>query len=72
MSEEQRHVNQSAPRTRTEFEMHVERLGLRVEEYVRSAELRRWCEQNRERVYIPEWLLDKWGMTIEQIFSGVA
>ena len=72
MSVEQRHVNHSAPQTQTEFEMQVERLSLSVEEYVRSAELRRWCELNRERVYIPEWLLEKWGMTVAQIFSGVA
>ncbi len=48
----------------TEFEREVERLGLRSEDYVLSVELRRWCERNRDRVYIPEWLLDEWGMTI--------
>ncbi len=38
----------------TEFEMLVKRLGLAKPEYVSSAELKRWCEHNRNRVYIPE------------------
>jgi hypothetical protein len=25
--------------------------------YTSSAALRAWCEQNKNRVYIPEWLL---------------
>jgi hypothetical protein len=52
--------------------MQVERLQLRKAEYVASADLRRWCERNRNRCYVPEWLLQEWGMTVESIFSGVA
>ena len=26
------------------------------------AELKRWCEHNRNRVYVPEWLLEAWGI----------
>ena len=56
----------------TEFEVQVERLGLGKAQYVASAPLRRWCEHNRNRRYVPEWLLGEWGMTVEWIFSGVA
>jgi hypothetical protein len=37
-----------------------------------DAELRRWCARNRNRVYVPEWLLEAWGMQVELIFKGVA
>jgi hypothetical protein len=60
------------PSIATEFEMQVERLGLTKAEYVSSAELRRWCARNRNRVYVPEWLLEAWGMPVEETFSGVA
>jgi hypothetical protein len=52
--------------------MQVERLRLKNAEYVASIELRRWCARNRNRCYVPEWLLEEWGMTVESIFSGVA
>jgi len=56
----------------TEFELQVERLGLTNAEYVASPELKRWCEHNRNRCYVPEWLLKTWGIEVEAIFSGVA
>lgn len=56
----------------TEFELQVQRLGLTKPEYVSSAELKRWCEHNRNRVYVPEWLLEEWGIQVEAIFSGIA
>ncbi|MGA7293238.1 MAG: hypothetical protein WBW53_01325 [Terriglobales bacterium] len=37
-----------------------------------SAELKRWCEHNRNRVYVPEWLLEAWGIQVDGIFSGAA
>lgn len=49
----------------TEFESQVARMGLKKTEYVASAELKRWCDRNRNRVYIPEWLLAEWGMDVE-------
>ena len=52
--------------------MEVKRIGLIKPEYIASTELRRWCERNRNRVYVPEWLLEAWGMEVESIFSGVA
>jgi len=61
------------PDVPTEFERQVKRLGLTSrEEYVRSFALKRWCEANRNRVYIPEWLLEAWGMHAEATFSGIA
>jgi hypothetical protein len=56
----------------TEFEVQVRQLGLTKPMYVRSAELRRWCQQNRNRVYIPEWLLEAWGMVVDIHYGGWA
>jgi hypothetical protein len=60
------------PALPTEFETLVKRLGLTKPEYVSSAELKRWCEHNRNRVYVPEWLLEAWDIQVEAIFGGVA
>jgi hypothetical protein len=30
-----------------------------------DAVLRRWCEHNRDRYYVPEWLLKKRGMSVD-------
>lgn len=56
----------------TEFEIEVGRLGLANSEYIESRELKRWCDRNRNRVYVPEWLLREWGMHVETTFSGAA
>lgn len=56
----------------TEFEIEVARLGLRKSKYVASAELKRWCAYNRNRVYVPEWLLAEWGMQVQINFSAAA
>ena len=37
--------------------------------YVSSVELKRWCDHNRNRFYVPEWLLDEWDMKVEDTFS---
>ena len=63
---------QSPPPLLTEFEVQVERLRLSKAEYVGSAQLKHWCERNRNRCYVPKWLLQEWGITVESIFSGVA
>jgi len=51
----------SSPVLTTEFERQVRRLQLTAEMYISSAALRTWCEQNKDRCYVPEWLLAKWG-----------
>jgi hypothetical protein len=47
-------------------------LHLTAEMYTSSAELRTWCRQNRNRVYIPEWLLKAWCLTVDPTFSDAA
>jgi hypothetical protein len=61
-----------APALATEFEMQVRQLQLTPEAYVFSPELRTWCELNRNRFYIPEWLLDAWEIPVDPYFSGAA
>ena len=61
-----------APVLVTEFETRVAQLQLTVEMYTSSRELRIWCERNRNRVYIPEWLLKDLDIAVDAFFSGVA
>ena len=49
----------------TEFEIMVGRLSLVPEMYAASLQLRKWCQLNRNRCYVPEWLLQEWGMDVE-------
>jgi len=56
----------------TEFEMQVRQLQLTEQMYASSRELRIWGEQNRNRHYIPEWLLKEWCIVVEPDKSGVA
>jgi hypothetical protein len=56
----------------TEFEMRVRQLQLTAETYTSSRELRAWCERNRNRLYVPEWLLKEWSITVDLNFGGVA
>jgi hypothetical protein len=58
------------PTLATEFEIQVRQLRLSPEFYVYSSELRSWCERNRNRLYIPEWLLEEWGITVEPDLSA--
>ena len=48
------------------------RLQLTVEMYTSSRGLRIWCNRNRNRVYIPEWLLKDLDIAVDAFFSGVA
>ena len=56
----------------TEFEKQVEQLGLARDMYIYSAVLRAWCERNRNTFYIPEWLLDAWGILVDADLFGAA
>ena len=60
-----------APALPTEFELRVAQLQLTTEMYTSSAALQAWCEQNRNRRYIPEWLLEEWCITVDT-YSGAA
>jgi hypothetical protein len=48
----------------TAFEVEVRQLHLMSETYTSSAELKSWCERNRNRCYIPEWLLQAWDIDV--------
>jgi hypothetical protein len=56
----------------TEFEMQVRQLHLMAETYTSSAELRNWCERNRNNFYIPEWLLKAWNISVNSDLTGAA
>jgi len=45
-----------------EFEALAKQLGLSEQSYADSRQLRLWCKENRNRCYIPEWLLMRWGI----------
>ena len=62
----------SAPTLPTEFELRIKQLQLTARMYTSSRELRIWCEQNRNRCYVPEWLLEEWGITVDPTFSAAA
>jgi hypothetical protein len=61
-----------APALATEFELQVTQLQLTPEMYTSSRELRIWCVGNKNRIYIPEWLLKKWDITVDAFFTGAA
>jgi hypothetical protein len=61
-----------APALATEFEKRARQLDLTPGAYASSRELREWCEKNRNRVYVPEWLLAEWGITVDPAFSDAA
>jgi hypothetical protein len=52
------------PSMPTAFEMRVSELSLTAPTYSESPELRHWCKVNRNKCYIPEWLLKEWGITV--------
>jgi len=54
----------------TDFEAEASRLGLTPDSYASSVQLRLWCEENRHRCYIPEWLLQKWKIPVDKITLG--
>jgi hypothetical protein len=56
----------------TAFEIQVRRLRLTPDTYVVSDELRGWCQQNRNRCYIPERLLDARNIRVDSDVRNVA
>jgi hypothetical protein len=38
----------------------------------RQPGVRIWCEHNKNRFYIPEWLLKEWRITVDPHFSDAA
>jgi hypothetical protein len=60
------------PSLPTAFELQAKHLHLMPETYTSSAELKTWCEHNRNRCYIPEWLLQAWDIAVDADLTGAA
>jgi len=60
---------QLQPGLATAFEEQVRKLGLNETTCATSERLRQWCERNKDRCYIPEWLLERWGISVEPYFT---
>jgi len=60
---------QPSGETDSEFESRMRALGLTKDTCLASWELRKWCEANRNRVYVPEWLLGYWGIKVDPDYS---
>ena len=56
----------------TEFELQTKELQLAPDQYIVSSRLHKWCKENRNRCYIPEWLLDAWDIRVDADLSGAA
>ena len=54
----------------TAFEEQVQKLGLNAQTCETSEALKQWCERNKDRCYIPEWLLKRWGMSVDPNVTG--
>ena len=61
-----------APALATEFELQVWRLHLTPQHFVTSPQLRKWCEENKNQHYIPEWLLKAWNISVNSDLTGAA
>jgi len=59
-----------APAVPTVFEEQVRKLGLNEQTCVNSEKLRQWCRSNKDRCYIPEWLLKQWGIPVDPNVTG--
>ena len=62
----------AVPALPTEFELRARHLHLTAEMYTSSAALHAWCEQNKNRRYVPEWLLGEWCITVDTYSSDAA
>jgi hypothetical protein len=53
------------PAAPTEFEALANELNLTEESYSCSEQLKKWCLDNRNRRFVPEWLLKQWGIRVD-------
>jgi hypothetical protein len=49
----------------TAFEEQIRKLGLNEQSCGSSLELHEWCQRNKDRHYIPEWLLKHWQIVVD-------
>ena len=61
---------EAAPAFPTAFEEQVKKLGLSEQTCETSEKLRQWCERNKDRSYIPEWLLNRWQISVDPNVKG--
>jgi hypothetical protein len=61
---------EAVPNVPTAFEEKVRRLGLNEQTCPNSEEMKHWCKCNKDRCYVPEWLLKRWGMSVDPNVSG--
>jgi hypothetical protein len=54
----------------TAFDEQARKLGLNEQTCATSNELRQWCHRNKDRCYIPEWLLKRWRISVDPNVSG--
>jgi hypothetical protein len=53
-----------APITTTSFEEMVRRLELSEKEYRSSIPLRQWAQKHKDSKYVPQDLLEAWGIVV--------
>jgi len=63
-------VPRHAPYVATAFEQQAQKLGLTEQTYESSEEMRQWCRRNKDRYYVPEWLLKRWQISVDPNFSA--
>jgi hypothetical protein len=56
---------EASPNVPTAFETQVRKLGLNEQNCATSEELRQWCKSNKDRCYIPDWLLKRWEISVD-------
>ena len=60
----------ATPDVPTAFEEEVQRLGLNEQTCATSEKLKQRRERNKDRCYIPESLLERWGIPVDPNVSG--
>lgn len=48
--------------SKSSFENYAAALGIPERQWVKSKALREWARQNADRLYVPEFLLNRWGI----------
>ena len=57
--------------TVTPFEEAVKQLKLQPDQYVHSTRLREWASRNKNSKFIPESLLQAWGLEADQFLRAL-
>jgi hypothetical protein len=57
-------VGAAIPKTPTSFDEMVRRLNLSEKEYQSSILLKEWVQKNKDSKYVPQRLLEAWGIEV--------